>query len=112
LCPAIVLPFDSKLRFCGVFLYTETQLNSREKVRCWAPQLASGIWKCWAGVATTYHGNLARWVERFQSSGSESLDKMRTRPAGALLVIAWIAIFSISHYKGLNKGFLHVRKAL
>jgi hypothetical protein len=37
---------------------------------------------------------------------------MRTRPAGALLVIAWIAIFSISHYKGLNKGFLHVRKAL
>ena len=72
----IVLPFDSKLRLYDVFLHTLTQLSSREKVRVGggAPQPATGIWKRGAGVAVAHHGNLIIVkVDRFQSSGSESL---------------------------------------
>lgn len=61
-----------------------------------APQPAMGIWKCGAGVAVTHHESLASRVAWFLSSGLESPPKMRTRPAGALPVIAWIAFFKIS----------------
>jgi hypothetical protein len=60
------------------------------------PQPAMGIWKCGAGVAVTHHESLASRVAWFLSSGLESPPKMRTRPAGALPVIAWIAFFKIS----------------
>ena len=80
-----------------VFSFTR-QLNSVPEKRYGdgAAQSAMGIWKHGAGVATTLHGILVSWVERFWSSRSESPPKMRTRPAGALPVIAWIAFFKIS----------------
>ena len=76
----IVLPTASKLSLCDVFLHTETQLGPREKgtvAKCGfvrsARQLAVEFWKCGAGMAVTIYENLVRQVERFQSSGSESL---------------------------------------
>ena len=76
---------DQDASLCGVFLCSAAQLGSREKdmaAKCGfarsAPQKAMRIWKHGAGMTTTHHGNLASWVERFQSSGSESLHEMRT----------------------------------
>ena len=50
-------------------------------------------------MAVTHYGNLVSRVERFLSSESESLHEMRTRPTGALPVIAWICLFIISFYR-------------
>ena len=59
----VVVPVDSKLSLCGIFLHSAVQLDSREKGMATkrgfersAPQLAWGIWKCGAGVATTRMG--------------------------------------------------------
>ena len=85
--PSIELPVDSELSFCGVFLRAATQLSSREKSRAAkrgfarsASQKAVGIWKHGAGILSS--GNLARWVERFWSSRSESWPKMRAGWSG------------------------------
>jgi hypothetical protein len=43
-----------------------------------APQKVMGIWKCGAGVVVTHQWELSKLVERFWSSGSESLQEMRT----------------------------------
>lgn len=81
----IVLSVNSELSSCAVFLHETTQLGSREKgtiaehgfARS-VPHKAMRIWTCGTGVTETHHGNLASQVERFWSSGSESLHEIRT----------------------------------
>jgi hypothetical protein len=77
-----VLPVNSELSLCGVFLQAVKQLGSREKateakcefIRC-APQKDIEIWKCAAGVATTHHVNLVSQVDKLWSLGSERLQR-------------------------------------
>ena len=76
--PVILLLFDSKLKLCGVFLHAVTQLSSIEKVQWQGTPASLGNLKCGAGMARIHHGSLANSVERFQSSGTESLQTMRT----------------------------------
>jgi hypothetical protein len=71
-CPAFVLPVNSELGFCAVFLHPAPQLGSRKKgtmtkhgfVRS-APQKAMGIWKRGDRITVTHRGNLESRVERF-----------------------------------------------
>ena len=68
----IVLPEDSKLRVCGVFLTRSvTQLSSKEKYGGRESQSAMGIWKRGTKVAKIHHEDLATQEERFHSSESE-----------------------------------------